>query len=113
MSTYAAPEMRQVTVPQVILILGLALIVMAGTVIMALAGLDVVAILSGLVTVGLVVATLFGINLKHTVDQVKDISNGRLTEVLDANKSLTQVNHELHEKIASLSMLVPPPEIKS
>lgn len=112
MSSYVVPEMRQITIPQVILILGLAFILMTGIVIMALAGLDVVAILSGLVTVGLVVATLFGINLKHTVDQVKDISNGRLTEAHNDVRALAQDNKELHEKIASLSMLMAPPDNK-
>jgi hypothetical protein len=110
MSSYVVPEMKQVTIPQVILVLGLALILMAGVVTMALAGLDVVAILTGLVSVALVVAAMFGVNLKNTVDQVKDISNGRLTEALDHSKTLAQDNKELHEKIASLSMLIMPPE---
>jgi hypothetical protein len=101
MSSYAVPEMKQVTIPQVILVLGLAFILMTGIVIMALAGLDIGAVLSALVTAAVVVATLFGINLKHSVDQVKDISNGRLTEVLADNK-------ELHEKVASLSMRIYP-----
>lgn len=104
--------MRQITIPQVILILGLAFILMAGVVIMAVAGLDVVAILSGVVGVAMVVATLFGINLKQTVDQVKDISNGRLTEALDSARTLAQDNKELHEKIANLSMLMAPPDTK-
>lgn len=105
MSAFWGAEVKQVTIPQVVLVLGLTLILMTGIVTMALAGLDVVAILSGLVTMALVVATLFGINLKNSVDQVKDISNGRLTEMLDHNK-------ELNEKIASLSMLIPPPDKK-
>jgi hypothetical protein len=108
MSSLVVPEVKQVTIPQVILVLGLAFILMSGLVIMALAGLDVVAILSGLVTASLVVATLFGINLKHSVDEVKELANGRLTQSMNNNRALSQDNKELHERVASLSMLIIP-----
>jgi hypothetical protein len=101
MSTYAAPEMKPVTTQQVVLILGMSAILMAGIVVMALSHIDVLAILGGVATISIAVMAALGLNLKHTVDQVKEISNGRLTAVLADNK-------ELHEKVAALSLLTPP-----
>lgn len=102
--SYAVPEMKQVTVQQVVLILGLAAIMMAGVIILALNGQDVGAIFGALATLGFAVATALGFNLKHTMDQVKDISNGRLTQMLDENKAL-------NERVATLAMMMqPPPE---
>lgn len=105
MSTYVAPEMRQLSTQQVVLFLGESAIMMAGIVVMALAHIDVVAILTGVATVAVVAMGALGINLKHNVDQIKDISNGRLTSVLDDNR-------ELHEKLTALSLLVQPPPDK-
>jgi hypothetical protein len=112
MSVVSAAEMKQVTTTQVVLILGLATIVAATVVILALSGLDPVVILTGITTAA---ATMFGVagwakakqvdqslnQVNRNVDQVKDLSNGRLTEVMEDNK-------RLHDQVAALSILVQP-----
>lgn len=104
--------MKQVTTAQVVLILGLATIVATTVVVLALSGLDPVVILTGITTAA---ATMFGVagwakakqvdqtlsQVNQNVDQVKDLSNGRLTEVMEDNK-------RLHDQIAALSILVQP-----
>lgn len=106
MSTVAVPEMKQVNVPQVVLILGMSLILMAGVVILAVNNKDVGAILGAVAAVGLGVAAAFGMTLNHKVDQVKEMTNGRMTEVMADNKAL-------NEKVAALSMLIQPPDLPS
>lgn len=112
MSLTSAPEMKDVTPSQVVLFLGLALILATTVVVLALSGLDPAVILSGIATS---VVTLGGAfawktardvtsSLKQVnqgVEQVKDLSNGRFTEVLDDNRAL-------HQQVAALSLLVNP-----
>ncbi len=95
--------MKQISWPQAILTLGLALILMAGVVVLALNDKDVGAILGAVAAVAVVVMSGLGFNLKHTLDQVKDISNGRMTDLLEDNK-------RLNERVTALAMnIVPPP----
>jgi hypothetical protein len=112
----AVAELKAVTGPQVCLILGLALILAGSVVGLAALGKDVVTILTGVAAVAITVAGAFGWakanqlvrnfnEVSNSVDQVKELSNGRLTEVLDDNK-------KLHEQITALAMLVQPPEKK-
>lgn len=112
--TAAAPEMKNPTPAQVCLILGLALILAGSVFGLAALGKDVVTILTGVAAVAITVAGAFGwakvqqltrdvSQVNQGVDHVKEISNGRLTEVLDDNK-------RLNERIAALSILIPPRE---
>jgi hypothetical protein len=100
MSPTAVAEVRQVTYPQVVLILGLSAILMTGIIILSINGLDVAAIFSAVAIVALTVMGALGINLKHSVDQVKDLSNGRLD-------AMTKDNKELHQKLQDLAMRLP------
>jgi arginine exporter protein ArgO len=106
-------ELKQVTGAQVCLILGLALILAGSVVGLAALGKDVVTILTGIAAVGITVAGAFGwakanqlsrglSQVSDNIDQVRDISNGRLTEVLDDNK-------RLHEQITALAIQIQPP----
>lgn len=103
-----AAEVKNVTLPQVVLILGLSVILATTVIWLAVIGQDVVGIMSGLAPVVLFVAGAFGVakvnELRKDVGDVKDLSNGRLTELQEDNK-------RLHEKIANMAVLIPPPPI--
>ena len=109
MSKLAAAEMKDIQLPAVILILGLSLIA-AGTVIwLAILGLDPADILSGLAPIAILLGGYFGVtkvrDLKKDVVDVKELSNGRLTE-------LTEENKRLNKMVAQLSMQIMPPDQK-
>jgi hypothetical protein len=95
------PPMKQITMPQVILILGMAFIVMTGVVILAVFDKDVGSILQAITTMAVILLGAFGIHQNAKLDQVKDIANGRLTEVIEDNK-------RLNDRVAALALLVPP-----
>lgn len=111
-----AYEMKQLTSQQVCLILGLALILAGSVVGLAAMDKDVGSIFAAVAAVAITVGAAFGwakanqlsrdmgtVNLN--MDHVKEISNGRLTEVIEENK-------RLNEKLTALAMLVQPPEQK-
>lgn len=108
-----ALEMRQVTGPQVCLTLGLALILAGSVVGLAAMGKDVVTILAGLAAVAITVGGAFAAAkanqltrdltaVNQNVDHVKELSNGRLTDLLEDNK-------QLNAKLQEVLMLMPPP----
>lgn len=107
-------DMRQVSVLQVILLLGLSAILMAGIVILALNDKDVVAIFGAVATIGLGVATALGITLNNKMNRVTDatgrvekLSNGRLDELMAKNEQLNQ-------QVAALALAAqPPPQDKN
>jgi hypothetical protein len=105
-SSLVAAEVKNVTPPQVVLILGLSVILATTVIWLAAIGLDVVGIMSGLAPVLLLVAGAFGLakvnDLKRDSTEIKQLSNGRLDELREDNK-------QLHERIARLSMLLAPP----
>lgn len=117
MSTVAAPEMKNPTPPsQVCLILGLAGILAASVLGLAALGKDVVTILTGVAAVAITVGGAFGwakanqlsrdLNqVNQNVDHVKEISNGRLTEVMEHNKIL-------QDQVTQLAILVHPEDRK-
>jgi hypothetical protein len=97
------PTVRQVTVPQVILILGLSAIMMTGVIILSLNGQDVAAVFGTLTTLGVLAAGALGVNVSKKLDQVKEISNGRLTEILEKNQ-------KLQDQVTAMAMLLQPPQ---
>lgn len=116
MSPDAALEMKDLKGPQVCLILGLALILAGSAVGLAALGKDVVTIFTGVGAAIIAVGVAFGWakvqqltrglhQVNENVDTVKEISNGRLTELLEQNR-------QLHIQNAELSRLLPPPEHK-
>lgn len=106
MFVYATPPMKNLTTQQVVLYLGLALIGMTGVVVLALAHQDVGAIFTSLAVVfGLIMGAL-GINLKHSMDQVKDISNGRLSEQIAKNDTLNDKIAAMNDKLTAMAVLV-------
>lgn len=115
MSSYVAGEMKNPTGAQVCLILGLAAILASSVLGLAALDKDVVTILTGIAAVAITIAGAFGwvkanqlsrsLNqVTESVDQVKEISNGRLTDVMNDNKAL-------HEKMTALALLVTPPPV--
>jgi cytochrome c biogenesis protein CcdA len=112
--SFVVSEVKQVTAAQVCLILGLAVILAGSVVGLAALGKDVVTILTGIAAVAITVAGAFGwakanqltrdLNqVNQNVDQVREISNGRLTAVLEDNKAL-------HEKLQQALTQLPPPK---
>lgn len=89
------------TWPQVVFALGLAFMLLASVTIMALAHVDVVGILTALVSAVAVVAAMFGVSIHNKVDRVESLTNGRLTEVMDQNKALVA-------KVETLALAVNP-----
>lgn len=89
------------TWPQVVFALGLAFMFLTAVVIMALAHVDVVAVLAAVVSTVGVIATMFGFSIHNKVDRVETLANGRLTEVMEQNKSLVS-------KVETLALAVNP-----
>lgn len=114
MSRLLASEMRNINIPQVILILGMSTLVATVIIWLAIIGKDPVDIFTGLAPILLGIAGAFGwakVNeLKRGVDEVKEQGNGRFTKLQDDNKTLQDDNKLLHEKVARLSLLINPPE---
>ena len=113
MSPIVAAEMKNVTPPQVVLILGLSAILAATIIWLASIGNDPVAIISGIAPILLLIGGAFGwakVNdlkrdvggVKDDVGEVRSLSNGQLTELREDNKAL-------HNQVAALSMLVQRP----
>lgn len=102
-----APEVKNPTAAQVCLVLGLALILAGSVVTLAAMNKDVGAIFTAVAAVVLLVAGAFGwtkaSQIQRDVDHVKEISNGRVTQLLD---DLANAN----QKLTALAMLVQPPK---
>ena len=101
---YTDPPKAQLTWPQAVVILGLALMLMTSVTVLALNNKDVGAILSAVGGIILVVGGLFGFSLHNKVGRVETIANGRLTEQIE-------MNQKLQEKIQALALLVTPPPL--
>lgn len=95
--------MKTMTWPQVVLILGLSLMLMSSVTWLALAGKDVAAIYGAVGTVVLATATAFGVNIHNKLGEVREATNGRLTEVLEQNQSLQR-------QVTALALQVQPKE---
>lgn len=111
-----AHEMKQVTPAQVCLILGLAFILAGSVVGLAAMNKDVGSILAAVAAVLITVAGAFGVvkvnqitsnlsQVNQNVDHVKELSNGRLTDLMDTVR-------QQQEKITELALQVKPPEDK-
>lgn len=109
----SASEMRNPTGAQVCLILGICVILAGSVVSLAALNKDVGAIFAAVGAVIITVGAAFGWakasqlqkdlgQVHQSVDVVKDISNGRMTQLLEDNK-------DLHEKLTALAMLMQPP----
>jgi hypothetical protein len=112
MSEATAPEMKNITPPQVCLILGLALILAGSVVWLAALGEDIGSTFAALAAVAITIAGAFGYakanqltrnmdQVNQNVDHVRELSNGRLSEVMDQNK-------KLQEQVTALAILVRP-----
>jgi hypothetical protein len=105
----AEPSVKNMTWPQVVVILGLTTVLMTAVIILSLNGKDAGTILGAVGTVIIGLATAFGLDLRNQVvanrsdvAQVRELSNGRLSELLDRNK-------ELQAQVTTLALRLPPP----
>jgi hypothetical protein len=101
---YKDPPKAQITWPQATVIIALALMLMTSVTVLALNNKDVSAILSAVGGIILVVGGLFGFSLHNKVDRVETMTNGRLTEQIEANQ-------KLQDQVRSLALLVTPPPL--
>lgn len=106
--------MRDITWRQIVLVLGLTGMLLFALLILTQEGKDAGSILGAFSVVLLAILAVFGNNASKNIDnkmeqvgskidEVKDLSNGRLTEALNT------VN-ELHAQVVQLAMRMPPPE---
>lgn len=102
---YKDPPKAQLTWQQAIVVLGLALMLMTSVTLLALKGKDVSAVLSAVGGIILVVGGMFGFSLHNKVDRVETMTNGRLTEQIEANQ-------KLQEQVRALALLVQPPPVE-
>ena len=103
--------MKQVTWPQVILVLGLSTLLLTAVIILSIMNKDVGAVLAAVAVVLLSVLGVFGVDarnkLDHKMDQVKEVANGRLTDALNMiAKQQAQIT------ALALASQPPPPEEK-
>jgi hypothetical protein len=105
---------KQVTWPQVILLLGLTTALVGGVTLLALNDKSVTDILTVVVLV--VVPILGGLGIQftnavsHKLDKVQETANGRLTEVMDDNKQLHEENKRLQAQVAAHAIKSAPPD---
>jgi hypothetical protein len=102
MMPYQEPPKAQITWQQATVVIALALMLMTSVTVLALNNKDVSAILSAVGGIILVVGGLFGFSLHNKVDRVETMTNGRLTEQIEANQ-------KLQEQVRALALLVQPP----
>lgn len=105
--------MPDVSWKSVVLILGLVVVLMTGTIILAHDGQNVTAVLGALVTTFLVIISIFGARQAQTiqgkleqattkVDQVKEQNNGRMDQLMEMVKELQQQNVALATQVPPL-----------
>lgn len=80
--------MKNLNWQQIVLFLGITFMLLAAVVILALAGKDVATIFGAVGAVVIAVATAFGVNIHNQLGQVKELTNGRMTDVINQNKDL-------------------------
>lgn len=106
------PELRDITWPQVVLALGVTSLFFGTVVALAFANKDVVTIVnSAVLLLVLILGTLGWRQQERTeakVDQVREVSNGRLTAAMDLSKQKDEEIRNLHEQVAALSLKVSP-----
>ena len=110
MSSVLALEhpVKEVSWPQAFLLTALTTLLIAGVVILALAGKDVGTILAVAAVVIAPILGAFGISIHQGLQQVKDVANGRLTEILEDNKRLQAQVTALALSVEPKSVVVDP-----
>lgn len=107
--------MRNVTWNQVVLYLGLAAIVFAAVILLVYLKADVSAVLNAVLTLVITALAFVGYDAKKSIEgridrvnttthEVKDLSNGRLGDVMDENR-------ELRAQITALALQIQPPPV--
>lgn len=112
--------MKNVTWPQVVLVLGMVLFLMTGGVILVILDKDLTIIMSITALLAVPILSALGVAVYQKVDQVKEVSNGALSQALalanqnqvssqDANAALLTRVLELleknHTQLADLALL--------
>lgn len=106
-------DVKPVTGPQVCLILGLAAILAGSVVGLAAMNKDVGSIFTAVAAVLITVGVSFGWakanQLSRDVTHVKETTNGRMTEQIEANRELNKANEELNRQLQQAMLRLPPP----
>ncbi len=96
------PEVKTLSWSMIVLVLGITLLLLSAVVILALAGKDVATIFGAVGAVVIAVGTAFGWSIHQQLGQVKEVANGRMTDVINQNK-------ELQNQVTTLALRLPPP----
>lgn len=99
---------REVSWPQAFLLTALSTLLIAGIVILVLAGKDVGAMMAVAAAVIVPILGAFGISIHQGLQQVKDVANGRLTDLLEDNKNLHEDNKRLQAQVTALALSLEP-----
>lgn len=99
---YGEPQVKTLSWSMIVLILGIAFMLLAAVVILALAGKDVATIFGAVGAVIIAVGTAFGWSIHQQLGQVKEQANGRMTDILNQNK-------DLQAQVTALALRVQPP----
>jgi hypothetical protein len=102
---YQEAAVQDLSWKSITFVLGLSTLLLSATLILTLNGKDVTAVVSVFSTVFLVVVSVFGVDrsnkLDSKLDQVREMSNGNLTQLrLD--------NRRLQEQVTALALAVNP-----
>lgn len=95
---------REVSWPQAFLLTALSTLLIAGIVILSLAGKDVGTIMAVAAAVIVPILSAFGISIHQNLQQVKEVANGRLTDLLEDNK-------RLQAQVTALALNLEPREV--
>ena len=120
MCDQAVVPVRNLTWQQVILMLGLGVCMTVTVIFLAVKDKDVASILSAVSAFILAVVVGLGWSAKSQIeakvdsvsnktDQVKDVANGRTTELMEMVKNLQNEIAELHKSNVALALTQPPP----
>ena len=93
--------MKEVSWPQAFLLVSLSTLLIGGIVVLALTDKDWGAMMAVAAAVVVPILGAFGISIHQNLQQVKDVANGRLTELLDDNK-------RLHAQVTALALSLEP-----
>lgn len=106
-------SVKQVSWPQVALILGLTTALVGGVTLLALNDKNVADVITVVVLVVVPVLGALGVQFTQQVqqklDKVQEMTNGRLSELLGDNRQLHEENKQLQAQVAALAMAIQPP----
>ena len=104
---HAEQQMKNLSWPAVIMILGLALMLLTSVTILAIHGDNVTVIMGAVGTLVLAMAAAFGVDLRHQIGKVQDVANGRLTAAVEDAQAARKETKELQAQLTAMALQMP------